>query len=121
MNALRLMLLLLLCCLATGCAAWKPISHDQIVTTIEQHPSGRIRVQADGETLELRKPVLQGDTLAGQRIDQDRPRPVSVPLSSIRSMELIRGGPRTAAMAIGVMFGMFLLITIAATRPTVIY
>jgi hypothetical protein len=82
-----------------GCYTWRPSDVAPDRTIRMDQPRAVRLTQTDGERVYLRSPVLNGDSIVGERLDRGSPLDrISVPLSGVREAATSEFSPgRTAA------------------------
>jgi hypothetical protein len=82
----------------TGCSTWRPISKEQLPSTITKREPGRIRLTRTDSVLDMRHPTLRGDTLFGFTKTPTGRTAVAVPLSNVESGAVRQGNGKTATI-----------------------
>jgi len=103
---------LLLLAYLPACTSWHVGTPTPAQFVETQHPK-RVRVtRSDGTKMELRTPMVQGDSLLGTA-GEDTTRQVSLPLSDVRSVAVQRVSAwKTTLVVLGGVIGVLVVTTI---------
>jgi hypothetical protein len=95
-----------------GCSTWKPITREQIPSTVTERSPTRIRLtQPDDAAFEMRHPTVRGDTLFGTT--KTGKAAIAIPLDKIESAA-IRQNDRTKTRRVAASIMAFSLIFLVA-------